>query len=187
MATMPAQRVTTAADLLAPEFPHKHCELWDGVLLVRDPSGVWSDGVGEQIARLLGNHVASKRLGLVMGSSGGFVLARDPDRVLSPDVAFVRRERLKGIDLAHFFEGAPDLAVEVRSHTDRWPDVLEKCGIWIAHGARLVWAVEPWERTVEVFEPGKPSRGLTVADTLSGDPVLPDFRVPVAGLFPEVP
>jgi Uncharacterized protein conserved in cyanobacteria len=49
----------------------------------------------------------------------GFVLARNPDTVRAPDVAFVSMERAAQ-HLGHtgFFEGAPDLAVEVVSPHD---------------------------------------------------------------------
>src|SRR5262245_213362 len=183
MALMPGQRLYTAEDLLAAGGPGERCELWDGVMVVREPSELGSDAVAHEVGRLLSNHARARRLGVVPSSNTGFVVARRPDRVLSPDSGFIRRERLAGADFARFVEGAPDLAVEVRSHTERWPDVLEKCGVWIAHGARLVWAIEPRERLVEVFEPGKPSRELRPGDLLDGAPVLPDFRVPVAELF----
>ncbi len=115
------------------------------------------------------------------------MLARDPDRVLAPDTAFVRTDRLPLAGRGLFFEGPPDLAVEVRSRSDRWVEVVEKCGIWIAHGTRLVWAIDPETRVVEVFEPGKRPRALLPGDALTGDPVLPDFSVPVADLFADVP
>jgi len=51
----------------------------------------------------------------VAGVEGGFVLRRDPDRVRSPDVWFLSHERLKEVTREGFYEGAPDLAVEVVS------------------------------------------------------------------------
>jgi Uma2 family endonuclease len=179
------ERPYTAEDLFARGTMGPDHELWDGVLVARDPSGLVSDAVAARVVRHLVEHVEPRGLGLVTASSAGFVVARDPDRVLAPDAAFVRRERLASSDLRRFFEGPPDLAVEVRSFTDRWPDVLEKAGIWIAHGARLVWAIEPTERIVEAFEPGVPSRGLGVGDVLEGGAVLPEFEVELGSLFPD--
>ena len=41
------------------------------------------------VAGPLSQHVKAHGLGVVCGAETGFVLARDPDTVLAPDVAFV--------------------------------------------------------------------------------------------------
>jgi Uma2 family endonuclease len=180
---MTSTRLYTAEDLSAEGFPLENVELWDGVLCVREPSGIASDAVAASIARAVAGHVVARDLGLVTGSSGGFLLTRDPDRLLAPDTAFIRKERLAGVDLRRFFPGAPDFAVEVRSFGDRWPAVLEKAGLWIAHGVPLVWAVDPFERVVEVFRGIEPPVAHRSGDVLCGEPVLPGFRLPLDALF----
>ena len=48
----------------------------------------------------------------------GFILRRSPDRVVSPDAAFITFDRLPpDRDKRKFFPAAPNLAVEVKSPT----------------------------------------------------------------------
>jgi Uma2 family endonuclease len=101
----------------------------------------------------LAPHVRGAGLGHVLGASAGYVVQRGPDRVLSPDVSFLARWRGARLPRVGFVEGAPDLAVEVRSPGDSWTSVIEKGGIWIAHRVAVVWCVDPLERRVVVLRP----------------------------------
>lgn len=176
-------RLLKAEALLRPEYEGPN-ELWDGVLMVREACGFDSDAVAATITALLFAHTSRRRLGRVSGSSAGFVLARDPDRLLVPDAAFLASARTKIVVPGRFAEGPPDLAVEVRSPTDSWISVVRKTGIWLAHGTRVVWAVDPEARIVVVSRGiDLPPETLTTKDTLDGAPVLPKFRVKVARLF----
>ncbi len=187
MTTVPrsaaAPRLLKAEALLRPEFEGPH-ELWDGVLLLRESCGFDAGSVASTISGLLFAHAFRRKLGRLSDSNGGFVLARNPDRVLVPDVSFVSAERLNIIVPGKFAEGPPDLAVEVRSPSDSWISVVRKTGIWIAHGTRVVWAVDPEKRIVVVSRGiDRPPETLTAKDTLDGAPVLPKFRVKIARLF----
>ncbi len=112
------------------------------------------------------------------------MLARDPDTVLAPDVAFVRRERIPASGApATFWNGAPDLAVEVVSPGDTRPQVASKVDTWLAAGARVVWVADPQDESVTVHQRDRAPRRLTAGDTLDGAPLLPGFRLCVADVF----
>ena len=128
-------------------------------------------------------HVETHRLGVVFAAETGFLLARDPDTVRSPDAAFVRTDRLPQEPCRGYFAGAPDLAVEVTSPSDTWEHVHEKAACWLAHGAAVVWVVESEARRVAVFHPGGTITVLGTNDTLRGEPALPGFVIAVADLF----
>ena len=114
----------------------------------------------------------------------GFLLSRDPDHVRAPDVAFVRRERVEAVGYTHgFFPGAPDLAVEVISPSDRYTEVDEKVAEWLAAGTSMVVVVNPRNRTVRVHRPTTDSVLLTEEDTLDGGDVVPGWEMPVADIF----
>src|SRR5574342_212937 len=91
---VPVMPPITADELLRTPLPDKRVELVRGVLVVREPAGFRHGAVSAALARLLGDHVAGDRLGLVLAAETGFQLAKDPDTVRAPAVAFVRRERL---------------------------------------------------------------------------------------------
>jgi Uma2 family endonuclease len=45
-----------------------------------------------------------------------------------------------------------------------------------------VWVVDPDEKCIHIYAPGKPARRFTPPDTLT-DPVLPGFDLPLSELF----
>ena len=143
------------------------------------PSGGVHARIVARLGRLLGNYVENKGAYTVLVGDAGFVIGRNPDTVRAPDVALVALERV----CDGFCEGAPDLAVEVRSPSDRSGEVSEKAQDWFAAGCRLVWVVDPKARTVTQYRSRTEIAILTAAETLTGGDVVPGFSVPVAEIF----
>ena len=180
-----ASKAMTADELF--RLPHDNCRyaLVAGELRRMSPAGFRHGAVVVNVTVPLARHVKTHDMGVVCGAETGFVLARNPDTVLAPDVAFVRRERIPASGgPATFWEGAPDLAVEVVSPGDTRREVVEKVTAWLAAGAR-VWVVDPKDRSVRIHEPGRAPRRLGMSDTLDGAPLLPDLRIPVADIFAQ--
>ncbi len=180
----PAGRAMTAEELFRlPDDGWRHA-LVRGELQKMTPAGFRHGAVIMNVAVPLGQHVKARRLGVVCGAETGFVLARRPDTVLAPDIAFVRQQRIPAGGLpVSFWEGAPDLAVEVTSPGDTRSEVMEKVKAWLSAGTRVVWVVAPAHATVTVHEPGAPARLLSTSDVLDGAPLLPGFRLPIADIF----
>src|SRR2546427_12350776 len=84
----------TATDLRHVRIPEKPAELVRGKLVVRDPAGLRHGRVAMDLARRLADHVDARGLGQVYAAETGFALARDPDTVRAPDIAFIRGNRL---------------------------------------------------------------------------------------------
>jgi Uma2 family endonuclease len=61
-----------------------------------------------------------------------------------------------------------------------------KCRDFFRAGVGHVWLINPRRRTVRVLTSLRQSITLTEADTLTGDPVLPGFTLPVRDLFAEL-
>ena len=75
----------------------------------------------------LAQYVEEHDLGAVYAAETGFILARNPDTVRAPDVAFVSRERLRAAAAAPgYWPGPPDLAVEVVSPSDTFSEMEGK-------------------------------------------------------------
>ena len=182
-----SQRLMTAEELLRlPDDGQRH-ELIAGVLTTMPLSGFEHGRVAVRFAGPLSHHVATHRLGEVFAAGTGFLLARDPDTVRAPDVAFVSRERVAAAgSVTGYWPGAPDLAVEVISPNDLNAEVDKKVATWLAHGTRMVLVLDPRRRTVAVHRPGADARHLTVDDTLDGEDVVPGWSVPVRELFATV-
>jgi Uma2 family endonuclease len=77
----------------------------------------------------------------------------------------------------------PDFVIELRSPTDRLPDLTEKMQEYIDNGARLGWLIDPLEKCVFVYRLGRPAEVLDDPPAVSGDPVLPGFVLQVRELW----
>ena len=177
-------QLVTAEELLDMPDDGFEYELVRGELRKMAPAGSRHSVSGIDMATSLNIHVKANNLGRVFGADGGFLLARDPDTVRAPDVAFVRRERVEAIGIVSgYWPGPPDLAVEIISPNDRYTEVYEKVDEWLAAGTRMVVVVNPRNRTATVRVAGMNPVILNVGDTLDGGDVVPGWRMPVADIF----
>ena len=114
----------------------------------------------------------------------GFILAHDPDLVRLPDVAFVLETRIPpDFDPNTYFDGPPDLAVEVLSKSETLAAAQEKIDEYLEYGVRLAWLLNPRRRTLTVSRRGVPPVEIGEAETLDGGDVLPGFSCTVADLL----
>lgn len=185
---MTTASVISTAEQLFHEAPNLgRCELVRGELLVMSPAGSRHGAVTLRIATLLANHVDARGLGQVFATETGFILARNPDTVRAPDVAFVCRSRLETGLPTGYFPGPPDLAVEVLSPDDRPAAVASKTADWLAAGTRIVWVVDPATRSLaahaaEEFGTGAVDRFVAPANVPAGD-VVPGFILSLDRVF----
>jgi Uma2 family endonuclease len=162
------------------------CELVDGIL-VEKAIGAYESMLAMEIACLLKNFVKPHKLGTILGADGMLKLA--PGLIRIPDVAFLSMSKFpKG----RFPRGAaaplaPDLAVEVLSPSNTVKEMKEKLEDYFAHGARLVWYVDPETRTVDAFTGVNARQRYTANEKVSGGEVLPGFELDIHELFAELP
>ncbi|MGH2561034.1 MAG: Uma2 family endonuclease [Thermomicrobiales bacterium] len=159
-------------------------ELWEGELRQVPGAGVEASGLAGFIFTLLLPFVRLHKLGVLTGADGAYILSHDPYTVLIPDVAFVRWDRLPGrVRPRGYAPIPPDLAIEVRSPSDRPGEIARKLELYQRAGVPLVWWVDPVRRTVTVHRLGQSAVELHEGDELDGADVLPGFRLPVAEIF----
>jgi Uma2 family endonuclease len=183
--TMSTTSQVTVADLLAlPMGMGQRYELVMGELRVMSPAGWRHGNVVSNLHGRLEAYVRQNDLGMMFGAETGFRLARDPDTVRAPDIAFIAKKSLpKELPNDAFWPGAPDLAVEVLSPDDRTGEVDEKIEAWLVAGAAAVWIVDPKLRTVTLYEAANQVSVRAAGQTLDGGRVVPGFSCPVDELF----
>jgi len=182
----PAPGTATVEDVIhIQDHEDISCELIDGTL-VKKTVGLLESGLGIFLARKLAEFVDTHNLGIVSGEAGTFELM--PHLVRIPDVAFTSWDRLPGgrYPMAPIPALAPNLAVEVLSHSNTPREMALKRRDYFAAGVELVWEVDPTDRTVAVYTSATAMRTLTIADTLDGGTVLPGFEVVVGDVFAEL-
>ena len=159
------------------------CELVKGEIIHMAPASAEHGDVAAELLYFIKEFVRRKKLGKVYAAETGFTIARNPDTTRAPDVAFVRAERVPKTYRRGFFDGPPDLAVEVLSPDDRASDVLTKIDGWLAAGAISVWVVDPRTRSIEIYRQGLKVVRFAQADALRDEPTLPGFELKLADVF----
>lgn len=125
----------TAEDLWKLPNDGTRRELVRGMPRAMAPAGFEHGDIGFNLGAMLREQIRKAHLGRIVGAATGFVLARDPDIVRAPDVAFVSQARLDQTGIPkQFFPGAPDLAVELVSPSDTIEEIEEKVDDFLAAG-----------------------------------------------------
>ena len=127
----------------------------EGEILMTPATGDDTGRANAEINWQLGNWWHTHERGAVYDSSTGFFLPDGSN--MSPDAAYVSPENLgpregRGRKMAHH---CPDFVIELLSSSDRLPKAQKKMQDWIANGAALGWLIDPYERQVTVYSPGK--------------------------------
>lgn len=120
----------------------------------------------------------------VASTDSGFVVSRNPDSLLAPDISFVRNDRAPLLAAGNVFpELAPDLVVEVVSSGDRAPELHTKVDVYLRAGVRLVVVVWPKLAQVSLHRPDGTAATLKGDDRFDAGDVLPGFGFPISELF----
>lgn len=167
-----------------PENADRRFELIEGVIQEVPPSSPKNTVLAVWIAYLLVRYAAPENLGYVSGADGGYKVGSNT--TLVPDVGFVTRTRVPDLS-GSIFTVAPDLAVEVISPSETERKILTKAQNYLRLGTKLVWAVYPEEKVVDVYRPadneGVNVQTVDIHGTLDGGDVLPGFTLAVSEIF----
>jgi Uma2 family endonuclease len=178
------EKLLTAEEFEALPDDGKRYELIDGELREMAPTVNWHGEVEINLGTLLNVHVRAHGLGRVSSGEVLCIVRRNPDRVRAADIAFIRQERVPSLEARqHIMEVIPDLVVEILSKSDTIEEVNDRIDDWLHAGVQMLWVVDPFRRTLTIYQPGRDPSLLGEHGTLEGDPVVPGFRCPVAEMF----
>ena len=80
------------------------------------------------------------------------------------------------------YDGAPILAVEILSPSDRHDDTVDTVASYLEVGT-VVWMIDPDFQTLTVYQPTEKPRAYNLDDELCAEPYLPGLRVRIAELL----
>lgn len=148
-----------------------------GELIMNPPTGGES---GRRNFKLIGQFARwceeNEDLGEGFDSSTGFILPNGANR--SPDVSWVRRDRWNELTEQQrqgFVPLCPDFVVELRSNSDRLPQLQAKMREYLENGASLGWLIDPQNQQVEIYRSSRDREVLNNPTYLSGETILPGF------------
>ena len=122
--------------------------------------------------------------GEVHAGEVGCILRGDPDTIVGVDVVFITSEHAAlQNDETTMIDGAPLLAVEILSPSDKQEDIGQKVDDYLKYGVSLVWIVDTHFQTVTVHRPGMKPELFNSDQKLSGGDLLPGFEVSVGKIF----
>jgi Uma2 family endonuclease len=171
--------------LLCQENPELRLELTaQGELSIMPPTGSEGGWRSGRAFYSLTTWADQNGTGISFDSSTGFTLPNGAIR--SPDASWIRSERWTALSKAQrvkFAPICPDFVIEVRSQTDKLPDLLEKMQEYIDNGARLGWLIDALERRVYIYHPGRAVEVQDNPTSVSGDPEMPGLVLHVSDLW----
>ena len=163
-------------------------EVVDDQVVELAPMGAYEVWIATVLVARLATFVTQHQLGRAVQEML-FDLTVATGRRRRPDVAFVSFDRWplhRRIPRTEAWEVVPNLAVEVISRTDSVDSIVDKIAEYFHAGVERVWVVFPSQAQVYVYDSPTSVLILARTDELSGDPVLPSFRLPLVELFDEV-
>lgn len=129
--TATGKRMTAEELLHLPDDNMRH-ELIYGELTTLAPAGSEHGWIAMRFGSRLNSFVERHELGRVFAAESGFLLARQPDLVRAPDVAFVRRERVEAVGRTkHFWPWRSSRRTIGRGTSPkRWPPGCSMARAW---------------------------------------------------------
>jgi len=122
-------------------------DLLDGVIYIASPENLDANKLFFWLAWVLSGYAEELGLGEIYGSRVAFRL--DENNSPEPDLAFVRKERLGG-ERRGYFNGAPDVAIEIVSPESVQRDYRDKRDKYEASGVGEYWILDEHEQ-VAIF------------------------------------
>jgi Uma2 family endonuclease len=155
-----------------------------GELIVMSPTGSAGGGVETDVTLEFGIWARQDGRGKVFGSNAGFTLPDGSVRAADCHwVSWPRWNALSRDDQKRFAPICPEFIIEVRSETDRLPDLQAKMEMWIANGAEVAWLIDPLEKAVTIYRPGEQPELLAQPTSVQGSGPIAGFELVLARIW----
>jgi Uma2 family endonuclease len=180
----PAPGEWTYEDYLALPDDGNRYEIIEGVLYMTNAPGLEHQFTVVQLVKKLSIFVDENKLGLVLTAPFEVHLSKK-SRPVQPDVLFIKTESLPP-PATKFFEGAPDLIVEVLFSTSVRTDQHIKFSAYEQAGVSEYWIANPKTRSIKVFTLSGGEYALVgqfVGDELIESKLLPGLSIVANTLF----
>ncbi len=129
-------------------LPHQKAEFINGEVIMHSPAKVRHTQVRKKLVCLIDSFVELHQLGWVGDEKVLVSLTRND---YEPDIGFWGKEKAARIEPDQLKLPAPDLVVEVLSHSTEKTDRTIKFDDYAAHGVDEYWIIDPVAETVEQY------------------------------------
>ncbi len=166
----------TQFDLLCIDNPDLRLELTpDLKLIVMAPTGGESGKKNSKLNLLVGIWNEQTELGEVFDSSTGYDFTAFEGGKPSPDVSWIEKSRLEGVNIVGFIPVVPDFIIELRSATDSLSVTKTKMELYQRLGVRLGLLIDPKNKQVAIYKPGHEPEVLADPQSIDCNEVMSGF------------
>jgi Uma2 family endonuclease len=171
-------------DRLCLQNPDLRLELTkDGELIVMPPTGGESGKRNSNLVIEVGIWNRQSNLGEIFDSSTGYDFVAIGGGKMSPDVSWIEKSRLVGVEIVGFISIVPDFVIELRSATDNLKPLQEKMEEYRRLGVRLGLLINPKNKQIEVYRPGQDVVVLESPSSIDCGEVMPGFVLSMSRIW----
>ncbi len=171
-------------DLLCVDNPDLRLELTpDFKLIVMAPAGGESGEKNNDLSGQVWYWNRQTDLGRSFDSSTGYdFVALDGGKV-APDVSWIEKSRLEGVNIVGFIPVVPDFVIELRSATDHLKPLQEKMREYQRLGVKLGLLIDPKNQQVEIYRPEQEPEVLASPTAIDCNEVMPGFMLSMSRIW----
>jgi Uma2 family endonuclease len=144
-------------------------------LIVMAPAGGESSEKNGDLFLEVGIWNRQTNLGRAFDSSGGYDFTALGGGKPAPDVSWIEKSRLEGVNIVGFIPIVPDFVIELRSATDNLKPLQKKMIEYQRLGVNLGLLVNPKNKQVEIYRPGQEPQVLESPTSIDCNEVMPGF------------
>jgi Uma2 family endonuclease len=165
-------------DSLCLDNPDLRLELTkDQELIIMPPTGGESGKRNSELIFQVTAWNKQTKLGEVFDSSTGYNFIPIGGGRMSPDVSWIEKSRLDGVDLTGFIPIIPDFIIELRSATDKLKPLQNKMLEYQRLTVKLGLLINPQDQQVEIYRLGQNVEILDSPTSINCDLVMPGFNL----------
>lgn len=155
----------------------------NGELIVMPPTGGESGERNFDLAMEVGLWNRQSGLGRAFDSSTGYNFIAFGGGKLSPDVSWIEKSRLDGVNIVGFIPIVPDFVIELRSTTDNLSSLQDKMLEYRRLGVKLGLLINPRNQQVELYRPNQTTEVLDAPESIDCGEVMPDFILSLSRIW----
>jgi Uma2 family endonuclease len=179
-------------DVLCTKNPDLRLELTPKrELIVMAPAGGESSEKNADLVIEVGIWNRQTNLGRVFDSSGGYDFEAFGGGQPSPDVSWIEKSRLEGVNIVKFIPVVPDFVIELRSPlaqaelsaSDNLKPAQKKMMVYQQVGVRMGLLIDPKKNRVEIYRPGQEIEILEAPVSIDCNEVMPGFILDMSRIW----
>jgi Uma2 family endonuclease len=171
-------------DALCTKNPDLRLELTPNrELIVMAPAGGESSEKNADLVTDVNIWNRQTKLGRVFDSSGGYNFEALGGGKPSPDVSWIEKSRLEGVNIVKFIPVVPDFVIELRSATDNLKPAQAKMLVYQRVGVRMGLLIDPQKQRVEIYRTGQEPEILETPKSIDCNEVMPGFILDLSRIW----